>query len=105
MPLRKLYVRFRERLGIDLGTANIVVYARGRGVVLREPSVVAIDKATRRVLAVARRLVRCWANSRTIVAIRLCATASLPITAYPRHAGFSSSQGLRQQGQVVQNPS
>lgn len=41
-----------ERLGIDLGTANIVVYARGRGVVLREPSVVAIDKATRRVLAV-----------------------------------------------------
>ena len=41
-----------ERLGIDLGTANIVVYARGRGVVLREPSVVAIDKSTRRVLAV-----------------------------------------------------
>jgi rod shape-determining protein MreB and related proteins len=43
---------FGERLGIDLGTANIVVYARGRGVVLREPSVVAIDKASRRVLAV-----------------------------------------------------
>lgn len=41
-----------ERLGIDLGTANIVVYARGRGVVLREPSVVAIDKASKRVLAV-----------------------------------------------------
>lgn len=41
-----------ERLGIDLGTANIVVYARGRGVVVREPSVVAIDKASRRVLAV-----------------------------------------------------
>jgi rod shape-determining protein MreB len=41
-----------ERLGIDLGTANIVVYARGRGVVLREPSVVAIDKASRKVLAV-----------------------------------------------------
>jgi rod shape-determining protein MreB and related proteins len=43
---------FGERLGIDLGTANIVVYARGRGVVVREPSVVAIDKASRRVLAV-----------------------------------------------------
>jgi rod shape-determining protein MreB len=43
---------FGERLGIDLGTANLVVYARGRGVVVREPSVVAIDKANRRVLAV-----------------------------------------------------
>ena len=41
-----------ERLGIDLGTANIVVYARGRGVVLREPSVVAIDKSTKKMLAV-----------------------------------------------------
>ncbi len=32
-----------ERIGIDLGTATIVVYARGRGIVVREPSVVAID--------------------------------------------------------------
>lgn len=45
-------IGFGERLGIDLGTANIVVYARGRGVVVREPSVVAIDKSSRRVLAV-----------------------------------------------------
>ncbi|MGD8237252.1 MAG: rod shape-determining protein [Armatimonadota bacterium] len=41
-----------DDLGIDLGTANIVVYARGRGIVLREPSVVAIDKATKKTLAV-----------------------------------------------------
>ncbi len=41
-----------ERLGIDLGTATIIVYARGRGIVVREPSVVAIDKTTRRVLAI-----------------------------------------------------
>ncbi len=41
-----------DRLGIDLGTSNIVVYARGRGIILREPSVVAIDHRTRKVLAV-----------------------------------------------------
>ncbi len=39
-------------LGIDLGTANILVYMRGKGVVLREPSVVAISQSTKRVLAV-----------------------------------------------------
>ena len=41
-----------EALGIDLGTANIVVYARRRGIALREPSVVAVEKSTSRVLAV-----------------------------------------------------
>ena len=41
-----------DDLGIDLGTANIVVYARGRGIVLREPSVVAIDKHSKQVMAV-----------------------------------------------------
>lgn len=41
-----------DRLGIDLGTANIVVFARGKGIVLREPSVVAIERRSRRVLAV-----------------------------------------------------
>lgn len=39
-------------LGVDLGTANILVYVRGKGVVLREPSVVAISEKTKRVLAV-----------------------------------------------------
>ncbi|MGI5817938.1 MAG: rod shape-determining protein [Armatimonadota bacterium] len=41
-----------ERLGIDLGTATIVVYAHGRGIVVREPSVVATDGPGGRVLAV-----------------------------------------------------
>jgi rod shape-determining protein MreB len=40
------------RLGIDLGTATIVVYAAGRGIVLREPSVVAVEMPGRRLLAV-----------------------------------------------------
>ena len=39
-------------IGIDLGTATILVYVKGKGIVLREPSVVAIDKNTKEVLAV-----------------------------------------------------
>lgn len=39
-------------LGIDLGTANTLVYAKGKGIVLREPSVVAIDLNTNTILAV-----------------------------------------------------
>ena len=39
-------------IGIDLGTANVLVYVRGRGIVLREPSVVARDTRTGRTLAV-----------------------------------------------------
>jgi rod shape-determining protein MreB len=39
-------------LGIDLGTANTIVYLRGHGIVISEPSVVAIDKRTKKVLAV-----------------------------------------------------
>ena len=39
-------------LGIDLGTANVLVYAEGQGIVLREPSVVAIDKNSGKVLQV-----------------------------------------------------
>lgn len=39
-------------IGVDLGTANVLVYIKGRGIVLREPSVVAIDRDTNTVLAV-----------------------------------------------------
>ncbi|MBQ1801754.1 rod shape-determining protein [Lachnobacterium bovis] len=37
-------------IGIDLGTASILVYVKGKGVVLKEPSVVAIDRSTRKIL-------------------------------------------------------
>lgn len=43
---------FSKDIGIDLGTANVLIYVRGKGIVLNEPSVVAIDKNTNRVLAV-----------------------------------------------------
>ena len=39
-------------IGIDLGTASVLVYIKGKGVVLNEPSVVAIDKNTGRLLKV-----------------------------------------------------
>ena len=43
---------FSTDIGIDLGTANSLVYAKDRGIVLREPSVVAIQAESKRVLAV-----------------------------------------------------
>ena len=43
---------FNKDIGIDLGTANVLIYIKGQGVVLNEPSVVAIDSETRRPLAV-----------------------------------------------------
>ncbi|CAM0116959.1 Cell shape-determining protein MreB [Rhabdochlamydiaceae symbiont of Dictyostelium giganteum] len=43
---------FASDIGIDLGTANTLVYVRGKGIVLAEPSVVAVDSATNEVLAV-----------------------------------------------------
>ena len=41
-----------QDLGIDLGTANTLVYVRGKGIVISEPSVVAIDTRTRRAFGV-----------------------------------------------------
>ncbi|EDY82660.1 cell division protein FtsA, putative [Verrucomicrobiia bacterium DG1235] len=49
---RNLLGLFSNDIGIDLGTANTLVYSKDKGIVLREPSVVAIHSATRRVLAV-----------------------------------------------------
>ncbi len=43
---------FTEEVGIDLGTANILVYIKGKGIVLNEPSVVAINRDTDEILAV-----------------------------------------------------
>ncbi len=41
-----------KSIGIDLGTANTLVYVKGKGIVLREPSVVAVEAKTRKVVAV-----------------------------------------------------
>ena len=43
---------FSQKLGIDLGTANTLVFLPGKGVILNEPSVVAVSEQDRKVLAV-----------------------------------------------------
>ena len=45
---------FAKDIGIDLGTANVLIYIKGQGIVLNEPSVVAIDSETKKPLAVGR---------------------------------------------------
>ncbi len=54
MNLSKLFSFCSSDLGVDLGTANTLVYSRGRGVVLNEPSLVALNKKTHRIEAVGR---------------------------------------------------
>jgi rod shape-determining protein MreB len=70
-PVSALLGLFSHDIGIDLGTANTLVLVRGRGIVINEPSVVAISKKTKKVLAIgadAKRMVgRTPAN---IVAVR-----------------------------------
>ncbi|MEK9155736.1 MAG: rod shape-determining protein [Patescibacteria group bacterium] len=48
----KVLSKVSQDIGIDLGTANTLVYVRGQGVVIREPSVVALNKRTKEILAI-----------------------------------------------------
>jgi rod shape-determining protein MreB len=50
----KLFGLFPNNIGVDLGTANTVIYVEGKGVVLSEPSIVAVDVKTGKVIAVGR---------------------------------------------------
>jgi rod shape-determining protein MreB and related proteins len=62
---------FSNDIGIDLGTANSLVYVRDQGIVLREPSVVAIEAGTTNVLAVGEEAKRMLGRTPgNIVAIR-----------------------------------
>lgn len=66
-----LFMMLSKDIGIDLGTANVLIYVKGRGVVLNEPSVVTIERDTKKVLAVgedARRMI--GRTPGNIVAIR-----------------------------------
>jgi rod shape-determining protein MreB len=70
-PFSALMGLFSRDLGIDLGTANTLVYVKDRGVVLSEPSVVAIETHTSRVLAVGAEAKKMVGRTPTnIVAIR-----------------------------------
>lgn len=62
---------FRTDIGIDLGTASILVYMKGKGIVLNEPSVVAVDNNTNKILAVGEEAKRMLGRTPgNIVAIR-----------------------------------
>ena len=49
---RKTTMLMSNDIGIDPGTASILVYIKGKGVVLKEPSVVAIDRDTNKIMAI-----------------------------------------------------
>jgi rod shape-determining protein MreB and related proteins len=60
-----------QDIGIDLGTCNTLIYVRGKGIVINEPSVVAVERGTKRVVAVgaeAKRML--WKTPGDIIAIR-----------------------------------
>lgn len=62
---------FGRDIGIDLGTASVLVYVKGRGVILQEPSVVAVDKRTGKILKVGEEAQRMLGRTPgNIVAIR-----------------------------------
>lgn len=67
-------MNFNEEVGIDLGTANVLIYVEGKGIVLQEPSVVAVDRDTKEILAVgseAKRMVgRTPGNIRAVRPLR-----------------------------------
>jgi rod shape-determining protein MreB and related proteins len=50
----RFFGSFAQDIGIDLGTANTLVYVRGQGIVINEPSVVAINQKTQQVLAIGK---------------------------------------------------
>jgi rod shape-determining protein MreB len=63
--------KFSRAIGIDLGTANTLVHVRGKGILLREPSVIAIETETRKVLAVGEEAKRMLGRTPgNVVAIR-----------------------------------
>ncbi len=69
--MSKLSEMFSLDLGIDLGTANTLVHVRGKGIVLSEPSVVAVERGTKRVIAVGQEAKRMLGRTPgDIIAIR-----------------------------------
>lgn len=69
--INKLFSFFSHDIGIDLGTANTLIWVKGKGIVIREPSVVAMQKKTKEVIAIgteAKKMV--GKTPQTIVTIR-----------------------------------
>ncbi|HPC70394.1 MAG TPA: rod shape-determining protein, partial [Treponema sp.] len=52
MARGNLFDNLSSDIGIDLGTCNTLIYVRGKGIVINEPSVVAVERGTKKVVAV-----------------------------------------------------
>ena len=50
--LNKFFGRFSEDVGVDLGTANTLIYVKGKGIIMNEPSIVAVNTRTNQIVAV-----------------------------------------------------
>ena len=81
--LKKILDFFSNDLAIDLGTANTLVYAKDRGIIINEPSVVAIHRNARGQTAARQSTVQCIAAQRAIPSMR------------PAHAAVASRIGGR----------
>ena len=60
---KKLYSRFSNDIGIDLGTANTLVYLRGQGSIINEPSIVALNQKTGQIVAIGREAKKMWGKT------------------------------------------
>ena len=89
---------FEKSVGIDIGTANTLIYVKGKGIYLREPSVVAVDTKTKKVLAVgieAKNMI--GKTPGTITAVRPLkdgVIAEFDVTAKMLHAFFKKVAGV-----------
>lgn len=61
--LQSLYKRFSNDIGIDLGTANTLVYLRGHGIIINEPSIVAINQKTGQIVAIGHEAKSMWGKT------------------------------------------
>ena len=71
MNKNKIFMGFAKNIGIDLGTANTLVHLNGKGIIIREPSVVCINKDDKKILAVGNRADEMYGRTpESIIAIR-----------------------------------
>lgn len=66
---KNMYRKFSNDIGIDLGTANSLVYVKGHGVILNEPSIVAINQKTGQIVAIGRDAQEMWGKTPSHISI------------------------------------
>ena len=61
--LKKIYEKFSNDIGIDLGTANTLVYLKGHGVIINEPSIMAVNQKTGQIVAIGHEAKKMWGKT------------------------------------------